>query len=95
MKNIGKSLSTLFFVVVILTSCSSVESDAKKVAELQCKAQKMALKVSAGDMSAIEESTKLAAEAVTLAEEMKGKYTTDSERQKFTEALLQELRNCK
>lgn len=81
----------------ILTSCGggSIERDAKKVAELKFKAQKLMQKAISGDISVIEESTKLASEAATLSNVMKGKYTSDSDQNKFTEALLKEMGNCK
>lgn len=81
----------------ILTSCGggSIESDAKKVAELQCKAQKLMQKATSGDMSVMEESTKLTSEAATLSKQMEGKYTSDSDKKKFAEALLKEMDNCK
>ena len=81
----------------ILTSCGggSIESDAKKVAELQCKAQQLVQKATSGDMSVMEESTKLTSEAAALSKEMEGKYTSDSDKKKFAEALLKEMGNCK
>ena len=54
----------MFIVSVIMTSCggNSIESDAKKYAELMCKATKLATegaaKAATGDMSAMTESTK-------------------------------------
>jgi hypothetical protein len=95
-----KKLLTIFglmlFTTITLTSCGSgtIESDAKKVAELQCKAQKLAQKAMTGDMSVLEESTKLASEAATLSQEMEGKYTSDSDKQEFAQALLKEMGNC-
>ena len=92
---------TFFGVVLIssflLISCggSSIESDAKKVAELQCKAQKLMQKATSGDMSVIEERTKLTSEAAALSKEIEAKYTSDSDKKKFAEALLKEMGNCK
>ena len=37
----------------------------------------------------------LATDAAKLSEEIEGKYTTDEEKQKFEEALLKEMGNCK
>lgn len=86
----------ILMVAVTLTGCGggSIESDAKKVAELQCKAQKLMQKAAAGDMSVMEESTKLAAEAGALAREMEAKYTSDADKQKFASALLKETGKC-
>jgi len=81
----------------ILTSCGggSIESDAKKLAELECKSQKLKQKATSGDMSVMEESTKLASEIKTLTNELKEKYTSDSDKKKLAEALLKEKKNCK
>ena len=91
----------ILFASFILTSCggNSIQSDAKKLAELTCKAEKMAAEVAAqaaaGDMSAITESKKLASEAATLIKEMKQKYTSDSDKKILQEAYLIEMGNCK
>ena len=91
----------MFIASVILTSCggNSIESDAKKFAELMCKAQKLvtegAAKAAAGDMSAMTESTKLMTEATSLATEMQGKYKDASDYQKFSAAYLKSLADCK
>ncbi len=92
-----KVFGVILFTSLFLTSCggSSIESDAKRVAELQCKAQKLMQKATSGDMSVIEESTKLTSEAATLSKEIEGKYTSDSDKKKFAEALLKEMGNCK
>jgi len=97
MKKVSILLGSFFVLATFLSSCggNSIESDAKKVAELQCKAQQLALKAASGDMSIIEESTKLSTEAVALASEMENKYTSDADKQKFGEALLKEMSNCK
>jgi hypothetical protein len=97
MKKLMTIFGAIMIVSVVLTSCggSSIESDAKKVADLQCKAQQLMQKANAGDMSVIAESTKLASEATSLSKEMEGKYTSDSDKQKFAEALLKEMGNCK
>ena len=92
-----KTLGVLIFASVIMSSCggSSIQSDAKKVAELQCKAIKLMQKAASGDTSIIEESTKLSTEAASLTKEMEGKYTSESDQKEFSEALLKEMGNCK
>ena len=87
----------IFFALILLGSCNgnSIESDAKKVADLQCKAQQLMGKAGSGDLSSITESAKLASEAASLTKEMEGKYSSDSDKKKFAEALLKELGNCK
>jgi len=97
MKNIFTIFGAILFASLILTSCggNSIASDAKKVADLQCKQQQLMQKASSGDMSVIAEGTELAAEVASLSNEMEGKYTSDSDRAKFAEALLKEMGNCK
>jgi len=75
----------ILFASIIFTSCGSgsIESDAKKVAELQCKAQKIMQRATSGDMSVIEESTKLTSEAEGLYKELEGKYTSDANKKKI------------
>ena len=86
----------LLLASVILTSCgSSIESDAKKVAELQCKAQKIMQEAASGDIALTEKSSKLLFEAAALSNEMIGKYTSDTDKQKFAEAVLKEMDKCK
>lgn len=94
-KAMGK-LTTILFLVVLITSCNnnSIESDAKRLAELTCKSQKLATRAASGDMSVIEESTKLSADAISLSNELKGKYTSDSDKEAFAKAYLNELKNC-
>jgi ABC-type uncharacterized transport system involved in gliding motility auxiliary subunit len=99
MKKMKKRIQTLLLIqafFLILTSCSSnsIESDAKRLAELTCKSQKLVTKAASGDMSVIEESTKLSAEVISLSNELKGKYTIDSDKEAFAKAYLNELKNC-
>ncbi len=91
-----KFLGALMLSSVMLTSCGggSIESDAKKVADLQCKAQQLAKKATSGDMSIMEESTKLATEIAALKEEIEGKYTSDDDQKKFLEALSKAMADC-
>ena len=46
-------IGAILFVSIIFTSCggNSIESDAKKVADLLCKAQKLTEKAASGDAS--------------------------------------------
>ena len=97
MKNLLTIFVAILCVSLILTSCggNSIASDAKKVADLQCKQQQLMQKASAGDMSVMAEGTELASQVASLSNEMEGKYTSDSDRAKFAEALLKEMGNCK
>ncbi len=91
----------MFIASVILTSCgdNSIESDAKKYAELICKVQKLATegaaKTATGDMSAMTETAKLMTEANSLATEMKDKYKDASDYQKFSAAYMKAFADCK
>jgi hypothetical protein len=84
----------LLLTVSIFTSCGgSLESDAKKFAEIQCKAKKLAEK-GVADASVLEESAKLAQELESLGNELKGKYTTTEDLQKLEAAIIKESVNC-
>ena len=113
-----KKVITIFGVMLIfsltLISCGdgSIESDAKKYAELQCKgkkrieeAQKL-IQTSSSDPNTVkkqmdemikftEETNKLNVEAAAFFKEIETKYTSESDKQKFSEALLKEEGNCK
>lgn len=93
MKKLRLFLS-LPLITILLFSCTSIESDAKKVAKLQCEAEKIMQKVLSGDLSVIEESKELASEAEALKKEIEEKYTSDSDKDKFADALLKEMGNC-
>jgi len=100
MKKIMTILGAILFASFILTSCggNSIDSDAKKYAELMCKAQKLATegaaKAASGDMSAMTESIKLSTEAASLATEMQGKYKDANDYQKFSAAYLKAFSDC-
>ena len=93
MKNLFTNIGAILFASLILTSCggNSIASDAKKVAELQFKQKQLLQKVQSGDISGMAEATKLAAEFASLSTEMDEKYTSDSDRAKFAEAVLREM----
>lgn len=97
MKKVMTILVAMMFVSLIISGCSnnSIEQDAKKVAELQCKAQKLMQKATEGDISVLDEATKLTEEAAALSEEIEGKYTSDSDLEKFTAAFAKEMSKCK
>ncbi len=97
MKNLKTIFGAMIFASFVLTSCggNSIESDAKKYADIQCKVQKLMEKAGSGDMSVIEESTKLALEAEVLSDEMEGKYTSEADQEKFGNALLKAMGDCK
>ena len=81
MKKIMTIFGAVLFASFILSSCggNSIESDAKKYAELMCKSQKLASKAAAG----------------SLAQEMEGKYKDAADYQKFTDAYLKAMGDCK
>ncbi len=101
MKKTMTIFGAILFASFILTSCggNSIDSDAKKCAELQCKSQKLATegaeKAASGDMSVVTEATKLAAELKTLEEEMKGKYKEKADLEKFRDAFKKAMGDCK
>lgn len=81
----------------LLLSCdnaSSIESDAKRLAELQKRALNLVGKASKGDVSVLTESAKISAEASALTKELEEKYKNNPEdAKKFSEAYLKEMSN--
>ena len=78
--------------VMLITSCGGgINSDAKKAAELACKAQKMAMEM---DMNNMEELQELQQEATALYKKMEGKYNSEADTRKFMEAYQEELEKC-
>ena len=90
-------LGATLFASLILISCNggSIESDAKKIADVQCRSKQLMQKAIMGDMSEMAESSKLASESIALSKQIEGKYTSDSDKKKFAEALLKAMGNCK
>ena len=105
MKKLFTIFGTLLFFTLILSSCGSsqIDKDAKKLAELQCEARKAIAKVtldaaSSGNLSAnaiTEEGLKWAEKEKPILQEIEAKYTSDSDKKKFAEALEKALQDCK
>ena len=81
---------------LLLASCggNSVESDAKKAADIYCKAQSIARKAQSGDASALEESSKLSIEAANLTKELQNKYSSPEDAQRFSAAYATAIGHC-
>lgn len=77
-------LAATVSLMITFTSCSSLEGDAKKLAELQCKAMK-----NPNDAVALQK------EALELSTKLKDKYTSDDDKKKFGEAFNKALADCK
>ncbi len=80
-------LFIITIVAFLMISCDSIESDAEKLAALQCKAVKLQQKVMSGDQVVLSESTKLTEEAASLTMEFTQKYKSKEDALKFREAL--------
>lgn len=95
MKTQLKIVTLITFVCTILVSCSSPESDAKKLAEMQCKMQKIMQKASSGDMTVINEGDALEKEIKTMEIELASKYTKEEDKKIIESILMNEMKNCK
>lgn len=96
MRRIAPSTLACMLAAVVCIGCSgSAESDGRRLAELQCKATKLASKAQSGDMSVLQESIKISAEAAELAKTFEEKYTSDSDKEKLRDAYLKALQDCK
>ncbi len=93
MKKTINSILTATFIFFLMSCSSAIERDAKKAAELACKAQKMSQQVMSGDIS-MDESMELADEAPQLMQEMQGKYDSGEDYEAFMEAYNKALAKC-
>ena len=96
MKKIKTIGVTIILSSFLLYSCGgdSIQSDAKKVAELQCEYQNLLKKATTGDLSSITESANLMTKVTELVTELEGKYSTAGNYEKFQDALAIELKEC-
>lgn len=95
MKTLSQKLVAIATLLLMLSSCgSSIQSDAQKVADLQCEAQKLMQKAMSGDASVQQEAQKLLSKSQSLANEMNSKYSSMEEKQEFTKALMSAKSNC-
>lgn len=96
MTRLWLSLAQVAIAAVILTACGkSVDSDARKLADLQCKSLKLAKKAMTGDVSILTESNALLAEIAVLNAELDGRYKTREEAAEFLKAYLEAMKSCK
>ncbi len=89
----------IYFTLIGINGCDSnnLEKDAKRLADIQCRAQKLMTKASANalDTSVLSEAQKLKAESEGLLDELNKKYSSQTDKQKMAEILLKELQSCK
>ncbi len=84
----------IFMSLTLLSCGNAIDSDAAKVANLQCEAKELAQSAMSGDATAMEESKELLAKATKLTSELQKKYTSIEDQQKFQSALAKALGNC-
>jgi len=90
-----KMIAVLTVSLLIFSCESSIDNDARRLADLQCKIEKMAERNMNGESVDIEESMKLTEDANKLAEELRGKYNTQKDQEKFADAVQREMNKCK
>ena len=96
MTRLWLSLAQVAIAAVILTACGkSVDSDARKLADLQCKSLKIAKKAMTGDVSTLTESNALLAETAVLTAELGDRYKTTEEKAELAKAYLEAMKSCK
>lgn len=96
MKKIKMGNWGVYLLVLVLTGCSSsMESDAATLAKMQCKSYELLEKVGKGEAN-MEESTSLLAEMELFTKEMKVKYASEQDKQRFEDACLKAIaKGCK
>jgi hypothetical protein len=84
-------------LAILFVACkgNSIESDAKKLADLQCRMLEFVKKSNAGDASLLKESISLSAEFQKMDKELKDKYTSEEDNVKFMQIYLKESEKCK
>ena len=82
------------FVDIEIIDNTSVVKDASKLVDLQCKVMQLVGEAKAGDKNALKESEKFNAEAEKLSRELKEKYTTEAEQERFAKAYQEALGDC-
>jgi hypothetical protein len=97
MKKVMKTIGAFMFASVMLTSCgSSIEADAKEVAELMCQSKKMSEKALSGDLSGVSESQEMMMKAEKIQEKFDAKYKGSESKKQFEEAVAKAIleSNC-
>ncbi|PWL38115.1 hypothetical protein DKG77_07425 [Flagellimonas aquimarina] len=89
----------LLIVFITMVSCSSMEGDAEKMADLQCESIKMAMGGAMNAMGSgkadVESMKKHGEKVQKFAEKMKKKYESYEERQQFQALVMEKsLNNC-
>lgn len=82
---------------ILLSSCgNSVNSDAKKLAKLQCEAQEITQKMMTGDLDASDSSKmeELTKEIEEVAEKLDKEYTTEKEQEELQRIVMKEMEKC-
>lgn len=88
-------LFTVFVLYIIVGCTSSVDTDARNLADLQCRSRRTAEKVARGDQSLAIQSTKLILELTELRSTLDVKYPPGSSREEFTKAYEKALQECR
>ncbi|MEM6685079.1 MAG: hypothetical protein AAF617_04715 [Bacteroidota bacterium] len=89
---------TMLFAIALVSffmvSCGgSIESDAQRIVDLQCKAKKLQENATAGDLSIIEQSGEIIKEVQALVAEFQEKYKSKEDEEKFKVALEKAMKN--
>lgn len=88
MKNSIKTLAAI--ALFFLTSCSgSIDSDAQKVADLQCDVKKMQQ-----EGASMQDVQALMRKSQSMLQEMQSKYSTTEDKQEFAMALSKATAKC-
>ncbi|PWH85340.1 hypothetical protein DIT68_10410 [Brumimicrobium oceani] len=71
-----------------------IVADAKRLVELQCQVKNLIGEAKNGDASALMKSEKINGEAEKVSRELKEKYPSKADQEKFAEAYEQALGEC-
>ena len=93
-RSICRTVVAIALVLQVGCGGASPESDAKRMAALVCKAKRLAERAVRGDKSVVQESERLTKQAAALGEQLRGKYTSATQLNRFTKALEKEMNAC-
>ncbi|RYM35479.1 hypothetical protein ERX46_00370 [Brumimicrobium glaciale] len=73
---------------------SSIKSDAKRLVDLQCQVMKLIGEAKNGDATALMKSEEINKQAEKVSRELKEKYPTKEDQERFAEAYQEALGEC-
>ncbi len=98
MRHTRSHLILVFICSLFFAACgggnSSIEQDAKRIADLQCRSIKLMQKASSGDMGLMQESAELSTQASALMRQVESKYAAAADKKLLADAVQDAMKDC-